>query len=134
MNFTFLSLFVMCILAFTGCGQRMAVVSGGTKGILVCERQRPEDIRLTFYPAEAMAAEPVGFAVTQKDGVFELYANQASGPLWLQTGKYKCTLESVGAPLQIPKAYRKPETTPLTLDWAQGTEVLEIHGPALKAQ
>jgi len=122
---------ILGLVTLTGCGQHVPAVTGGTQGILECEGQKIGDVQLTLYPGEGTATAPVGFAVTQLDGTFELYKMGATGPLWLPAGQYRCTLESVGAPVQIPSRYMKPETTPLTVDWTEGMDHLHIRGPDL---
>lgn len=120
------------IFFFPGCRDRVRSVSGGTTGVLDCGGQRLGDIQLTLHHPKGTSFRPVGFAVTRPDGTFELYAHGATGPLWLSPGKYRCTLESVGAPVQFPKPYRAPETTPLELEWAETMEQLQVNGPTVK--
>lgn len=134
MNHAVLSFILMSLVIFSGCSRRVAGVAGGTKGILDCQGEKVGDIQLTLYEASETAQEPVGFAVTQADGTFELYKTGATGPLWLPAGKYRCTLESVGAPVQIPKAYLKPETTPLEITWTEKEQGLNVQGPPLKVR
>jgi hypothetical protein len=87
------------------------------------------DIQVTVHKVEAGAPEPIGFAVTTADGSFELVTNGAAGALWLPSGEYLCTLESAGAPVRIPRAYAKAETTPLKVTRTSGSDSLDLAIP-----
>jgi len=126
------SLILAAALLFTGCRGRVRAVSGGTPGVLDCGGQYLGDIQLSLYQLKGASFLSVGFAVTRPDGTFELHTNAAAGPLWLLPGKYRCTLESVGAPVQFSQPYHAPHTTPLELEWTESMKELQIHGPSVK--
>lgn len=101
---------------FTGCGPQP--VKGGTAGNLMAAGKPLSDVQVTVFQNAGTAFQPIGFAVTKTDGSFQLLQNQARGPLNLAAGDYRCTLESAGAPIKIPKQFAKPETTPLKVSWS----------------
>ncbi len=106
--------------ALPGCGPQP--VQGGTAGHLLAAGKPLSEIQVTFFQNEGAAFQPIGFAITKTDGSFQLLQNQARGPLKLAAGDYRCTLESAGAPVKIPKQFAKPETTPLKVSWSgEGT-------------
>lgn len=109
--------------ALPGCGPRP--VRGGTAGQLRAAGKPLSEIQVTFFQNEGAVYQPIGFAITKTDGSFQLLQNQARGPLMLAAGDYRCTLESAGAPVKIPKQFAKPETSPLKVSWA-GTGALDL--------
>ena len=115
------------VLAASGCGQRP--VSGGTKGVLTTDGNPIPDVQLTVYAAGSDESE--GTAVTGSDGTFELVTPGATGPLELDTRSYMVTLESVGAPTDLPPQYLDRNSTPLKVEWADGA-LLELSVPGLK--
>ena len=116
---------IMLIVA-AGCGGGARPVSGGTAGALYSGGDPLGDIQVTVHQLEGMSFETIGFAATHADGSFELVTPGAQGPLRLTPGEYCCTLESVGAPITIPKEYTKAETTPLKVTWESGDANLEL--------
>jgi hypothetical protein len=106
-----------------GCGPQP--VQGGTAGHLLAAGKPLSDIQVTVFQSEGTELKPVGFAITKIDGSFALLQNQARGPLKLTAGDYRCTLESAGAPVKIPRQFAKPETTPLKVSWS-GNGVLDL--------
>jgi len=119
-----------CVVALPGCG-RVKPVTGGTIGILHAGDDYLSDIQVTVHKVDGSSLQPIGFAVTAADGSFELVSNGAKGALWLSPGEYRCTLESAGAPVQIPKEYAQPDTTPLKVSWSAGDDELNLEIPAL---
>jgi hypothetical protein len=91
------------------------------------------DIQVTIYQRDGGSPKPIGFGVTANDGTFRLMKNMASGALWLAPGEYCCTLESVGSPIRIPKAYASAETTPLKVTWSRANQSLDLEAPSLPA-
>jgi hypothetical protein len=89
------------------------------------------DVQLQIYKAEGNNFQPVGFGVTKLDGSFALFEPGARGPLWLMPGTYRCTLQSIGAPVAFPKEYQNPETTPLTFTWTSDRKQLHLVAPEL---
>lgn len=89
------------------------------------------DVQINVYRrTEAGTFESVGFGVPAIDGGFQLYQPGAAGPLWLLPGNYWLTLESAGAPIEIPRDYTTPETTPLRLEWSETDRLVDIEIPA----
>lgn len=107
-----------------GCGPRPIV--GGTKGLLRTAGKPLSDVQVTVHEVQSGATSPIGFGVTTTDGTFELVTNGAKGPLRLAPGEYRCTLESAGAPVKIPKAYAQPDTTPLKVSWSSENARLDL--------
>jgi len=112
-----------------GCAPRP--VTGGTKGSVRGGGAPLSDLQVTIHSQQAGAWSPVGFAISTTDGSFELFTNGAKGSLFLQPGEYRCTVESAGAPLRIPPAYAKAETTPLKIFWPTPSQSLDLELPAL---
>lgn len=108
-----------------GCGLRS--VAGGTAGELRVGGEPLSDIRVGLYRDEE--TEPIGFAVTGNDGSFRLLQIDADGPLQLEPGVYRCTLESVGAPVTVPREFLSPEQTPLRVTWNEDDEPFTIEVP-----
>lgn len=109
-----------------GCAGRVRGVTGGTAGELHCSGAPLGDIRITIHQIDPDGTEPIGFAETRSDGAFELVTMEAAGPLKLVPGDYCYTLESVGAPISIPKEFTKPETTPMKMTWAADDLVIDL--------
>ena len=120
-------LFVLLFMAaaLPGCGG-VKPVAGGTQGTLKVAGQLLSDLQVTAHQVKAGSTRPVGFGTTIADGTFKLVTNRAQGPLWLDAGEYRFTLESAGAPVQFPKEYTHADTTPLKLTWAGGDGNLEL--------
>ena len=112
--------------AASGCGPRP--VAGGTPGRLSTAGRPLSDVQITLHHGGG-PFEAVGFGVTGTDGTFQLFQNLARGPLKLQPGEYRCTLESAGAPVRIPMQYSRPETTTLRCSWQPGAQILELNIP-----
>ena len=106
--------FLMTVTA--GCGVKS--VPGGTTGQLFADGVPLSEIQVTVHTVDQGSAQPIGFGVTATDGSFDLVTNRAQGPLWLSSGEYRCTLESVGAPVRLPKEYLHADTTPLKVTWS----------------
>lgn len=119
------------LLLLIGCGG-VKPVTGGTNGVLHSGAAMLSEIQITVHQVEGEQFKPVGFAVPQADGTFQLVAPEAKGPLRLAPGEYRFTLESVGAPVVIPKEMFKPETTPLKATWTGNETKLDIEVPPLK--
>lgn len=115
---------VVVLVSLPGCGPRP--VQGGTAGHLLSAGNPLPDVRVTVFQGEGSAYTPLGFGVTTNDGSFQLFQNQARGPLVLTAGEYHFTLESAGAPIQIPPRYAKPETSPLKASWDGGGAGLDL--------
>lgn len=115
----------MCLL--TGCGGPCPT-AGGTEGVLHAGSQTLPDIQVRFYTAETH--ELLAFAVTASDGSFALLKPDASAPVWLPTGSYKVTVESVGpVTLAFPDDYSNPRTSPLIVNWDREQRWLDLEVP-----
>lgn len=110
-----------------GCGPRP--VAGGSSGVLLAGGDLLGDIQVTLHQAEGDSWRAIGFGVTKIDGTFALVTVGATGPLWLSPGEYRCTLESVGAPVKVPDAYSRAETTPLKISWPTADGSLALEAP-----
>ena len=118
---------ILMLALIPGCGVQS--VAGGTKGILRFDGQLLTDIRVEIYQVDGGSLRPIGFGVTTTDGSFQLVTNGAQGALWLAPGEYRCTLESVGPPIQVAKEYTRAETTPLVVHWTAGDQQLDLEVP-----
>jgi hypothetical protein len=114
----------LIVIALPGCGVKP--VAGGTKGTLRAGAEMLRDIQLTVHQRDSDAWRQVGFGITGPDGEFELVTPGAKGALWLTPGEYRCTLESVGAPVRIPKEYSQAGTTPLKITWTENDDALAV--------
>jgi hypothetical protein len=122
-------LLILFAAVMPGCGP--VPIIGGTSGVLTTDGNPIPDVQVTVYPA--VSGESLGYAVTRADGSFELIAADSSGPLELERGSYVVTLESVGAPTDLPRAYMHRESTPLRIDWNEaGRLELNVLGLKLK--
>lgn len=125
-------LFVLVMmLALPGCGG-VKPVAGGTEGVLHSGSDKLSDIQVTVHKFEGGTSKPIGFGVAGTDGSFQLMTDRAKGPLHLTPGEYHCTLESIGAPVVIPKEYTQPDTTPLKINWSASDSKLDWDIPVLK--
>lgn len=120
-------LFALCI----GCGG-VRSVKGGTTGTLMIGDKTMSDMQITFYKKDVSPPEAVGFGVSTEAGRFELLLNGAKGPLYLPTGEYRCTVETAGAPIELPKEYLRPDQTPVIVNWTAGDPSITINLPAPK--
>ncbi|PQO47198.1 hypothetical protein [Blastopirellula marina] len=120
----YLAALLLCI--SIGCGP--TPVTGGTSGTLTTSGNPLGEMQVNVFQVDAVET-PIGFGVTAADGSFELVQPAAAGPLQLEPGKYRFTVESVGSPIVVPKKYADSKTTPLEVDWQPGAEIkLEIPG------
>ena len=122
------SVIMLSLAALAGCGGAKPA-SGGTTGTLRIGGDLLSDIQVTVYRVEGSSTRHVGFGVTDAEGTFELMTKGARGELWLTPGEYRFTLESAGAPVQIPDKYSQPDTTPLKASWSVGDEELKLDVP-----
>ncbi len=120
------SIVAMLMLCGLSCSREPTGVAGGTPGSLRLGDKVAGDIQVVLYATAGASHQPVGFAVTQSDGSFRLLQPGAQGPLTLAPGEYRCTLESAGTPLRIPRSMSRPETTPLNVSVPPGAESIEI--------
>lgn len=114
-----------------GCGG-VKPVTGGTAGVLHSGSEKLSDIQITVHQVEGGSSKPIGFGIAGLDGSFQLVTDGAKGPLHLTPGEYRCTLESVGATVEIPKEYAQSDTTPLKITWRTSDQKLDLDIPAPK--
>lgn len=116
----------------SGCPAKRST-PGGTAGVLSLKSGQPlADIQLGVF-AESGADELLGTGVSGLDGSFALRDPQAQRPLWLEPGKYKLTLESVGTvPIRLPAAWGKPAKTPLRMEVLGPDTILRIQVEGVK--
>jgi hypothetical protein len=126
-----LAMLPMAVL-IAGCGTRS--VPGGTKGVLRFDGELLSEIQVVVHQVDGASWRPVGFGVTKNDGSFELVTNGAQGPLWLAPGEYRCTLESAGAPIQIPEPFAQPDATPLKISWSADDQTLDLDASSSSSQ
>jgi hypothetical protein len=124
-------LLLLALCTVPGCGD--ARHAGGTPGSLVAGGQPLDEIQVTVHRPEGAGFLPVGFGVATTDGSFRLFAPGALADLRLEPGEYRFTLESVGAPVVVPKEYASPDTTPLRRTWTATDEKLLLEIPAVFA-
>lgn len=128
---TLIRIFVVTVLAavLAGCGSGTTSAQGGTPGKLTFGSNVSSDIRITIYHSVAGGFQELGFANTTGDGSFVLYNSGATEPLWLEPGDYVFTLESIGPPVQFPKDFLKPESTPLKVNWTSEMDSINLETP-----
>lgn len=68
-------------------------------------------VELTVYKDDPFSGEILGFGAVCSDGTFELIDASRSEKLLLEPGKYRFTIESVGAEITVPKKYGDPKET-----------------------
>lgn len=123
---------VLVMLAMlSGCGG-VKPVTGGTAGVLHSGSEMLGDIQITVHQLDGGTSKPIGFGVTGSAGTFQLMTEGAKGPLHLTPGEYRCTLESIGAPVVIPKEYTQPDTTPMKINWSASNLKLDLDIPIPK--
>jgi hypothetical protein len=115
------------VLTIAGCGP--SPVRGGTRGILRIGGTPMSEVQVTVYQHQDGRWQPIGLGVAMTDGSLELVTSGAQGPLTLEPGEYRCTLESIGAPVRVPREYSQAETTPLAITWSSSSEVLSLEVP-----
>jgi hypothetical protein len=123
-------LYFLLTLFLAGCGPQP--VTGGTGGTLRFGGTPMSEVQITVHQPAGAGWEAIGFGVATTDGSFELVTSGAAGPLVLAPGNYRCTLESVGAPLAIDPQYAQAATTPLEIAWPTSDGRITIDIPAQK--
>ena len=120
---------IVLLLATSGCGERVRPVTGGTPGNLRTPQGPVGEMQVNVFQKANEAWQPVGFGVSAVDGTFALFKNQATGPLELSPGEYRCTIESAGAPATVPPEYSRAETSPLHITWPTPQARLDLIAP-----
>lgn len=120
----------LCLLLSLGCGGAHPV-TGGTNGVLHSGPTLLSEIQINVHQVGESSTKLIGFGVAGMDGAFQLVSPGAAGSLRLAPGEYRFTLESVGAPVVIPKEFTQPETTPLKVTWTDSEAKLDFDLPPL---
>jgi hypothetical protein len=123
-NDRYLPLLMIFVAAVAGCGPRP--VAGGTPGSLRAAGKPLGEVEVTVHKLEGGKWQAIGFGDVHSDGSFELVTTGARGPLALSPGEYRCTLESIGAPIVIPADYAHVGLTPLKATWTAADSRLEL--------
>jgi hypothetical protein len=113
------------LLLAAGCN-RVHPTPGGTVGSLKLSGVPMSDLQVTVYAVSGTSPTRLGFGTTDQEGEFELYTEGAKGPLFLESGTYVFTVESAGAPVEIPPVYAQPGTSPLKVVWNSESESLDL--------
>lgn len=108
-----------------GC-DRVRPVTGGTPGTLQVPGQVASDLQLTLFREQAGTWQPVGFATTGAGGRFELLLPGAVGPLRLEPGQYRVTVETAGSELVLPPEVGQVATTPVRIEWTGNEPGLQV--------
>lgn len=120
---------LVAVLVAGGCNiQSVKPISGGTTGVLMSDSNPIPDVLVRIH--RSGSGEPIGFGITRTDGSFELVTDDSRGPLNLPPGKYVITLESVGAPTDLPDSLRHVKSSRLQIDWS-GEDILRVNVPGL---
>ncbi|MCH9653674.1 MAG: PepSY domain-containing protein [Planctomycetes bacterium] len=99
------------LLSMSGCGANL--LEQGTEATVTVAGEPIIDVRVTVFLMQDGQPVELGSAVSREEGKLKFIQPKAAGPLVLGPGDYRFTVETVGAPLVIPKEYRAPATTPL---------------------
>lgn len=97
-----------------GCGSDR--VDGGTEATITVAGEPVVDVQVRVFSMKDGKPVELGFAVSKAGGKLSFVKPKASGPLTLEPGEYRFTVEPVGAPLALPKDYGNAETTPLQIE------------------
>lgn len=112
-----------------GCGQPPAI-PGGTPGTLHTEGQPLGEVRVTVFDHDG---HPQAFAVSDRQGNFQLREEATLEGVHLPPGNYRLTIESAGEFTMLwPKAYRSPKKSPLEIDWTAEQTEIDLNVPAPK--
>ena len=119
----------LACLASGGCGQPPEL-PGGTRGIVHTNDVPLAEISIVVYSVGQTDGEPVAFAISGADGMFELREPGTLRAVWLPQGDYAITIEAAGeVPLHWPAEYRNRNKTPLRESWDGGDQVLDLNVP-----
>jgi len=124
---------LLCVL-LAGCGNRIPAVAGGTTGRLRSGDAALSEIQITVHRVDQGSTTVVGFGDVLADGRFELVISGAAAPLQLEPGEYRFTLESIGAPVTIPREFTTADATPLKVTWTGEEPEIDLDIPTLKPQ
>ncbi len=88
-------------------------------------------MQVNVYQQDADRLSQIGIGYVADDGSFALVTSDSSKPLILDDGTYHIAIESIGAEVAIPPAYRDKATTPLVVQHSRGAS-MELRLPRLK--
>jgi hypothetical protein len=115
--------------ALAGCGQPQEI-AGGTPGRVHVDGRPLGDVHVSVYAADAAAAAPLGYGISNEQGRFELRQQEPPAPLRLAPGDYRFTVESVGdVVFDWPPPLADPQRTPLRHDWSGEDQELDLALP-----
>lgn len=126
-----LSITTLTLLAalLAGCGPP-PTIEGGTPGKLHTEEQPLGEVRITVFDLDG---HPQAFAVSDRQGNFQLRKEATLEGVHLSPGIYRLTIESAGEFRMIwPKKYRSPEKSPLELKWTEDQTEIDLNVPEPK--
>ncbi|PQO31048.1 hypothetical protein C5Y96_11860 [Blastopirellula marina] len=116
-----------CLL--NGCGPPPAI-PGGTPGRIHTEGQPLGEVRVTVYGQDG---QPQAFAVSDRQGSFQLRQEATLEGVHLSPGSYRLTIESTGEfSMHWPKAYRSPTKSPLEIQFSAEQTEIDLNVPAPK--
>ncbi len=105
-------------------------ISGGTTGQIRTESSPLADVQITVYRVEGTDIHEAGFGISNPDGEFSLVRTGAAGPLWLEPGEYRFTLESVGPVfMKWSPEYATAARSPLQQQWGPADHNLDLVVP-----
>ena len=113
----------------TGCSNSATPITGGTNGTLTSGGIALSQMQINVF--SDTTAEPLGRGYVDAKGNFSLVDQRLEGPLVLQPGLYRFTVESLGAEVAIPREYTDPAKTPLKIDVIAG-ESLHLAMPLFR--
>jgi hypothetical protein len=120
----------MVCLCCWGCGGPPEI-PGGTRGIVHTNDVPLADILIAVYAVGQREQQPVAFAISGSDGMFELREPGTLQALWLPAGEYVFTIEAAGEnPLEWPAEFRSREKSPWREAWPGGDQTLDLNLPA----
>jgi hypothetical protein len=106
-----------------------AISTDGSPGTLLFGTAAVGDICVVVHRRQGSAFQSPGFGNTDQQGAFHLLQTGGQEALVLEPGEYCFTLESLGPPMVFPVVYRKPDTTPLKVNWTADMKSLDLKAP-----
>jgi len=104
------------IAMLTGCSDEAVPITGGTEGTMTSDGNAMSQMELTFFLDSESSDVPVAYGAVQSDGSFELVNAARAEAIHLDAGRYRVTIESLGADVNIPSYYGDPGKTKLRIE------------------
>lgn len=104
------------IAILTGCSDEAVPITGGTEGTMTSDGKAMSQMELTFFSDSGSGDAPVAHGAVQSDGSFELVNAARAEAIYLDAGRYRVTIESLGADVSIPSYYADPGETKLRIE------------------